>query len=137
MHPDDNREKFDANLEKCIVIGYLFEKKAYKCFNPLTRVVRVSRDVIFDESTSWYKPDSTPSDPLKEELNANSDDNIRSNPLLKDNPSSTEQTGPHEPSQTKARCGQVRNRTKAKVRCPNTKSRTTPTTMIRMDRLPH
>ena len=32
--PNANREKPDAKSEKCILIGYLSEKKAYKCFNP-------------------------------------------------------------------------------------------------------
>ena len=55
--PNKNKEKFDAKSEKCILIGYTFEKKAYKCFHPSTQAVRVSRDVIFEESTSWYEPD--------------------------------------------------------------------------------
>ena len=84
--------------EKCILIGYSSEKKAYKCYNPLTRAVRVSRVIFFDESAFWSKPDSTPSDPIEEELNAYSDDDIQPSPLRKDNPSPTELSGPHEPS---------------------------------------
>ena len=79
-----NREKPDAKLEKCILIGYSSAKKAYKCFNPLTRVVRVSRDVVFDESTSWYKPNPTSSNPIEEELNAITDVDIQPNPLPKE-----------------------------------------------------
>ena len=60
-------------------------------------MVRVSRDVIFDESASWYKPDATPSDPIEEELNANSDNETRPSPPPKDSPSSIELLGPHEP----------------------------------------
>ena len=84
--------------KKCILIGYLCAKKAYKCFNPSTRAVRISRDIVFDELASWYKPDATPSDPIDEELNANSDDDIQSNPLPKDCPSSNELSGQQEPS---------------------------------------
>ena len=69
----------------------------YKCFNPSTRVVRISRDVVFDESASWYKPDATPSNPIEEELNANSDEENRPSPPPKDNPSSTELIGLQEP----------------------------------------
>ena len=96
--PNKKREKFNTKLEKCILVGYSSKQKAYKCFNPSTRVVRVSRDVDFDESASWYKPDSTPSIPTKEELDVNSDDNIQPSPLPKDRPSSIELTGAQEPS---------------------------------------
>ena len=95
--PNKNREKPDATSEEYILIGYLSAKKAYKCFNPSTREVRKSRDIVFDESASWYKPDATPSDPIEEELNANSDDETPPSPLPKDSPSSTELLGPHEP----------------------------------------
>ena len=54
--PNTNREKFDAKSEKCILI-------------------------VFDESTSWYEPDSTPSDLIQEEWTANSDDDVRPSPL--------------------------------------------------------
>ena len=43
--------------EKGVLVGYLSEKKGYKCFNPSTRAVRVSRGLVFDESASWYEPD--------------------------------------------------------------------------------
>ena len=48
--------------------------------NPSTREVRINRDVVFDESASWYKPDATPSDPIEEELKANSDEETRPSP---------------------------------------------------------
>ena len=50
--PDEKRQNLDPNLEKCIFVGYSLEQKGYKCFNPSTRKVRVSGDVVFDESTS-------------------------------------------------------------------------------------
>ena len=71
--------------EECILIGYLSAKKAYQCFNPSTRAIRISRDVVFDE----FKPNVTPSEPIEEELNANLDDDTRSSSPPKDNPSST------------------------------------------------
>ena len=40
--------------EKCIFIGYSLEQKGYKCYNPSTHELHVSRDVIFDEMASWY-----------------------------------------------------------------------------------
>ena len=57
--PDDTRQKLDPKSEKCILVGYSLEQKGYKCYNPSTRKVRISRDVVFDESTSWYAQEIT------------------------------------------------------------------------------
>ena len=40
--------------KKCILVGYSDEQKGYNCYNPRTKQARVSRDVVFDESASWY-----------------------------------------------------------------------------------
>jgi hypothetical protein len=57
MHiPKEKRKKLDAKAEKCILVGYSDEQKGYKCYNPRTKQACVSRDVVFDESTSWYLP---------------------------------------------------------------------------------
>ena len=67
MHvPKEKRRKLDAKAKKCILVGYSDEQKGYKCYNPRTKQARVSRDVVFDESASWYlpptpNPDSNPS----------------------------------------------------------------------------
>ena len=52
--PDELRTKLDPKTKKCVFIGYSLEKKGYKCYNPITRQLRVSRDVVFDEMASWY-----------------------------------------------------------------------------------
>ena len=44
----------DPKSEKCILVGYSHEQKGYTCYNPRKKQVRVSPDVIFEESTSWY-----------------------------------------------------------------------------------
>jgi hypothetical protein len=54
--PKEKRKKLDAKAEKCILVGYSDEQKGYKCYNPQTKQACVSRDVVFDESTSWYLP---------------------------------------------------------------------------------
>jgi hypothetical protein len=67
--PKEKRKKLDAKAEKCILVGYSNEQKGYKCYNPRTKQACVSRDVVFDESASWYLP-STPqpeADPSSDE----------------------------------------------------------------------
>jgi hypothetical protein len=64
--PKEKRKKLDAKAEKCNLVGYSDEQKGYKCYNPWTKWACVSRDVVFDEFSSWYllptpKPDSASS----------------------------------------------------------------------------
>jgi hypothetical protein len=57
MHlPNEKRSKLDPKAEKCIFIRYSLKQKGYRCFNPSTRKLQVSRDVMFDEMVSWYPP---------------------------------------------------------------------------------
>ncbi len=53
---DKKRSKLDPKVEKCIFIKYYLKQKGYKCFNPSTQKLQVSRDVVFDEMASWYSP---------------------------------------------------------------------------------
>ena len=48
--------KLDRKAEKCVLAGYSEEQKGYRCYNPMTKKIVVSRDVIFDELGSWYSP---------------------------------------------------------------------------------
>jgi hypothetical protein len=52
--PNELRTKLHPKAKKCVFIGYSLEQKGYKCYNPITREMRVSRDVVFDEMNSWY-----------------------------------------------------------------------------------
>ncbi|MCO5590542.1 hypothetical protein L7F22_044513 [Adiantum nelumboides] len=54
--PNEARKKMEPKAVKCIFLGYPVEKKGYKCYDPTTRQVCVSRDVRFCEHEPWYKP---------------------------------------------------------------------------------
>ena len=51
--PSQKRQKLDDNSMKCIFIGYSIESKAYRFYDPLTKRLVVSRDVVFDEQNAW------------------------------------------------------------------------------------
>ena len=40
--------------KKCVFIGYSLKQKGYKCYNPTTHDVTISKDVVFDEMASQY-----------------------------------------------------------------------------------
>jgi len=51
--PDQKRRKLDDKGEKCIFLGVSEQSKAYKLYNPITKKIIISRDVIFDEGQFW------------------------------------------------------------------------------------
>jgi hypothetical protein len=50
--PDSKRIKLDDRSIKCILLGVSEESKAYRFFNPASKMIVVSRDVIFEEDKS-------------------------------------------------------------------------------------
>lgn len=51
--PDEKRKKLDDKGEKCVFLGVSEVSKAYKLFNPLTKKIVTSQDVVFDEENTW------------------------------------------------------------------------------------
>ncbi|KAK3021223.1 hypothetical protein RJ639_045124 [Escallonia herrerae] len=47
------RKELDNKSEKFIFIDYSQESKGYKLYNPVDKKMKVSRDVTFDEKSSW------------------------------------------------------------------------------------
>lgn len=51
--PDSKRIKLDDKSMKCILLGVSEESKAYRLFNPVSKKIVISRDVIFEEDKAW------------------------------------------------------------------------------------
>lgn len=50
---DQQRRKLDDKSTKCVHLGLSKESKAYRMYNPVTKKIVISRDVVFDENESW------------------------------------------------------------------------------------
>jgi len=62
--PDVKRKKLENKGEKCVFLGVSDHSKAYKLYNPNTKRIVISRDVIFDEDQFWSWHSSVPNKPL-------------------------------------------------------------------------
>lgn len=51
--PEVRRTKLDNKSSTCVFLGISEESKGYRLFNPITKKVVVSRDVIFEEEKKW------------------------------------------------------------------------------------
>ncbi|TXG67211.1 hypothetical protein EZV62_008486 [Acer yangbiense] len=51
--PEARRTKLEDKGEKCILVGYGDRTMGYRLYNPITKKVIFSRDVIFEENESW------------------------------------------------------------------------------------
>ncbi|CAL2238396.1 unnamed protein product [Prunus armeniaca] len=51
--PDEKMKKLDDKGEKCVFLGTSEVSKGYKLFNPLSKKIIISRDVVFDEEKTW------------------------------------------------------------------------------------
>jgi len=51
--PHEKRTELDPRRTKCILLGISEETKGYKMYNPVTKKLIISRDVIFEENAIW------------------------------------------------------------------------------------
>lgn len=51
--PDSKRTKLDDKSIKCVLLGVSKESKAYRLYEPISQKILVSRDVVFEENSSW------------------------------------------------------------------------------------
>jgi hypothetical protein len=74
--PKENMSKLDKKVEKCIFIGYKDGLKGYKIWNPKTKKVVYSRDVVFREMKDVVKQEVLPSkeEPEKIEFDLKDDE---------------------------------------------------------------
>jgi len=64
----------DSKYETCIFIGYKDGLKDYKLWNPVTRKVVYSRDVVFREVKDVIKHEVQPKEPKKIEFELKEED---------------------------------------------------------------
>lgn len=59
--PSSQRHKLEKKANRCIFVGYDNERKGWRCYDPSTRKCSVSRNVVFDETSSWWpEPSEAP-----------------------------------------------------------------------------
>lgn len=51
--PDVKRSKLDGKSVECVLVGLSEESKAYRLYNPVSKKMMVSRDVVFQENKGW------------------------------------------------------------------------------------
>jgi hypothetical protein len=72
--PKENRSNLDKKVEKCIFIGYKDGVKGYKLWNPETKKIVYSRDVVLREVKDVSKQEFLPMQDEPEKIELELDD---------------------------------------------------------------
>ncbi|KAL9429257.1 hypothetical protein AB3S75_031131 [Citrus x aurantiifolia] len=51
--PDSKRTKLDDKSQICVLLGVSEESKAYRLYDPISQMIIISRDIVFEEDKSW------------------------------------------------------------------------------------
>ena len=51
--PEARRTKLEDRSVPCVLLGVSEESKAYRLYNPITKKIVISRDVVFEEKREW------------------------------------------------------------------------------------
>nr|KYP72897.1 Retrovirus-related Pol polyprotein from transposon TNT 1-94 [Cajanus cajan] len=51
--PNKRRTKLDDKSRKCVFLGVSDESKAWRLYDPISKNIIVSKDVIFEEEENW------------------------------------------------------------------------------------
>jgi len=54
MIPAHERNKFTTQSVKCAFLGYAITQKGYACYDPQSRHIRISRNVVFFENLYFF-----------------------------------------------------------------------------------
>lgn len=58
--PEESRRKLDPKAVECILVGYCENTKSFRMWNPATRRIIISRDVVFKEDGFFKDAPSVP-----------------------------------------------------------------------------
>ncbi|GJU04879.1 retrovirus-related pol polyprotein from transposon TNT 1-94 [Tanacetum coccineum] len=107
--PDQKRSKLDDKSRKCVLLGVSDESKAYRLYDPVSKKIIVSRDVIFEEDESWNwgndKEENMSSDlEWGDDHNNNEDERYNDAPANSNEPGSSSNASP-TPNQESSEIG--------------------------------
>ena len=69
---NEKRGKLDDKSNTCVMFGFSKESKGYRLYNPTTKKIVVSRDVVFEETKGWNWDEEQ--EHIESELKWNDDD---------------------------------------------------------------
>ena len=134
--PSHLRSKFDKKAIRCIFIGYDNQRKGWRCCDPTTGKCYTSRNVVFDEASSWWslqKEELPDSKEIEDNLQMKMGEQIVELPSTPEtdeeqseegNEETTQspwQTGVHQREEDDANNGQPELRRSTRPRKPNPK----------------